>query len=85
MFKTISALAAAAFIAAIIAISPGFAPKADASTPVGIKGDRLDIRVAASACAQKAWPYQDAGCLRDTTKNAGRAKTVRLISTGRLN
>jgi hypothetical protein len=85
MFKTISAIAAAALIAATIAILPGFAPRADASTPVGIKGDRLDVRVAASACAQKAWPYQDAACLKDASKNAGRAKTVRLVSTDRLN
>jgi hypothetical protein len=85
MIKTISAIAAAAFISAAIALLPGFAPQADASTPTGVKGDRLDIRVAASACAQKAWPYQDAACLKDTSKNAGRAKMVRLVSTDRLN
>jgi hypothetical protein len=85
MFKTISAIAVAAVIAAAIAVLPGFAPQADASTPTGVKGDRLDIRVAASACVQKAWPYQDAACLKDASKNAGRAQTVRLVSTDRMN
>ncbi|MDB5600357.1 MAG: hypothetical protein JWN71_2401 [Xanthobacteraceae bacterium] len=85
MFKTIAAIAAAALIAAAIAMMPGFAPQADASTPTGVKGDRLDIRVAGPTCSQKAWPYIEAGCLRDTSKNAGRAKTVRLVTADRLN
>ncbi len=43
MLKTVSAIAAAALIAAAIAVMPGFATQVDASVPVAAeKADRLD-------------------------------------------
>jgi len=61
MIKAISAIAAAAFIAAALSILPGFAPQVEASVPQALaKGDRLDIR----DCAQQAWPNFKVSCLR---------------------
>jgi hypothetical protein len=65
MIKALSAVAVAAFIAAALTILPGFAPQVSASTPTALaKGDRLDIRPAATACSEQTWPNLAASCLR---------------------
>jgi hypothetical protein len=65
MFKTLSAIAIAAFVAAALTILPGFAPKVEASVPQALaKGDRLDIHAVGTNCSQKAWPNFEASCLR---------------------
>jgi len=86
-YKAISAIAAAALVAGVaVVVVPGLTEKVQASTPVAAtKGDRLDIRTAVGpACSQQAWPYYETRCLRDHTRNAGRARPVRLVSTDRL-
>jgi hypothetical protein len=85
-YKTISAVLAAALIAAAAAVfSTGFTKEVEASTPVAAaKGDRLDIGPVGAACTQQAWPYYEAKCLRDKSKNAGRAQAVRIVTADRL-
>lgn len=83
MIKTLSAIAAAACIAAALAILPGFAPQVEASVPRPLaKADRLDIRPVNHDCAQQNWPNFDASCLR----TAGSRKDVhvaRLVTADR--
>jgi hypothetical protein len=81
MIKTFSVIAGAALlVAGAFVVLPGLSPAVEASTPPRIvKGDRLD-RV---DCNQQAWPYIAPHCLRDASQNAGRAKTVRLVTTDR--
>ena len=74
MIKAISAVAAAALVAAALTILPGFAPKVEASVPqVLAKGDRLDVHLAGRDCSQQAWPNFEASCLRV----AGSKSTIR--------
>jgi hypothetical protein len=83
MIKTISALAAASCVAAAVAFFPSFS-KVEASTPVPtLKADRLDSRTPGAACSQRSWPYYDAACLRDPSRNGGRARDVRIVLTER--
>jgi hypothetical protein len=65
MIKAISAVAVAAFVAAALAVLPGFAPEVEASVPhVLAKGDRLDIHPIGRDCSQQAWPNFETSCLR---------------------
>jgi hypothetical protein len=74
MIKTLSAIAAAACVAAALAILPGFAPQVEASVPRPLaKADRLDIRPIGPDCSQQSWPHFEASCLR----NAGSRTAVR--------
>jgi hypothetical protein len=74
MIKAISAVAAAALVAAALTILPGFAPKVEASVPqVLAKGDRLDVHPVGRDCSQQAWPNFEASCLRV----AGSKSTIR--------
>lgn len=86
IYKTLSAVAAAAFGAALMLALPGFSPEVEAGTPASVvKSDRLDIQAAAPAtCSQQAWPYYAADCLRDRNRPHGQARTVRLVSTDRV-
>jgi hypothetical protein len=74
MIKALSAVAIAGFVAAALAILPGFAPQVEASVPHALaKGDRLDIHTVGPGCSQKAWPNFEASCLRV----AGSKTTIR--------
>ena len=85
IYKALLAIAAAAFGAAMVLALPGFSPEVEARTPpVAVKGDRLDIRPLGQACAQQAWPYYEANCLRDRTQPTGQARTIRVITTDRV-
>lgn len=82
MWKTASAIAAAALLAAAISLLPGFSPQVAASVPAAaVKSDRAD---APADCAHHGWPYYDTACLRDGARNAGRARPVRIVTTDRL-
>src|SRR3989442_500702 len=82
--RTISAVVAAAAIAGALAILPGTSEQVAASAPLNSgKGDRLDIRVLGAQCSELAWPYYEAGCLRDRRQAMGQAKTVRVVSADR--
>jgi hypothetical protein len=63
MIRAVAALAISAFVAAGLALLPGFAPEVEAGVPhVLAKGDRLDIR--GRDCSQQAWPNFETSCLR---------------------
>ena len=65
MIKAISAVAAAAFIAAALTVLPGFAPEVSASEPQALaKSDRLPVKTIGKDCSQQAWPNFEASCLR---------------------
>jgi hypothetical protein len=65
MIKALSAVAIAAFVAATLAILPGFAPQVEASVPAPLaKGDRLDIHQVGRNCSEQAWPNFEVSCLR---------------------
>jgi hypothetical protein len=84
-YKAISAVAAAALGAAVIIALPGFSPQVEAGTPDPvIKSDRLDSRPASVSCAEQAWPYYQADCLRDRSQLSGQGRKVRLVTTDRL-
>ncbi|MGC1564153.1 MAG: hypothetical protein WA820_30490 [Bradyrhizobium sp.] len=85
MIKAISAVAIAAFVAAALAILPGFAPEVEASVPhVLAKGDRLDIHPIGPSCSQQAWPNFEASCLRVAGSKAPTAiRQARLVTADR--
>ena len=83
MIKALSAITAAAFIAAALTVLPGFAPKVEASVPQALaKGDRLDIRTVGKDCSQQAWPNFDASCLR-TSGSKSMVGQARLVTADR--
>lgn len=83
MIKTISAIAIAAFVAAVLAVLPGFAPSVEASVPRPLaKADRLDIRPIGADCSQQNWPRFEASCLRTAgTKTV--VREARLVTADR--
>ena len=82
IYKALSAIAAAAFGAALVLAIPGFSPEVEARTPPPVvQADRLDIQPAAPACNQQAWPYYEAGCLQ---RPNGQTRTVRVVTTDRV-
>jgi hypothetical protein len=81
MWKTISAISAAAAIIGALGFFYGSDVKASVPAALSVKGDRADLP---QSCGQHSWPYYQATCLRDDTRNAARASTIRLISTDRV-
>jgi hypothetical protein len=84
MIKSIYTVAAA-FIAAGIVSLPSLAPQVQAAAPAPVvKADRLDARPVGGTCAEQAWPYYDAACLRDARNPLGKARQVRIVYIDRL-
>jgi hypothetical protein len=85
IYRTLSAVAAAAIGAALVMALPGFSPVVEAGTPSPIaKTDRLDYRPLGNDCAEQTWPYYGVDCLRDRTEASGQVRAVRLVTTDRL-
>jgi hypothetical protein len=87
VFKVISGLAAMALGAAAVLLMPVVSHDADAGVPPPIvKSNRLDIQPMLTDCAQQAWPYYNANCLRGDKQASGgkTARPVRLISPDRV-
>lgn len=93
-FRAVSALGGAALIAGAVTFLPTFsdevvastmieAPKSAAVAARDTMDDRLDTRPHGRNCSEQAWPYFEAGCLRDQRAAQGRAKSVRIISADR--
>jgi hypothetical protein len=83
--RTISAVIAAALIAGALTIVPGASDEVSASSPLNSgKGDRLDLRPLGPKCSQQAWPYYEAGCLRDLRQTMGQAKKARIVTADRV-
>lgn len=79
MFRALSAIAGLAALAAGAIIFAGSLVQASAPAPVE-KSDRAD----AVNCELRNWPYYKTGCMRDETRNAGRARPVRVVSADRI-
>jgi hypothetical protein len=80
MLRALSAIAGLAALAAgVMILFPGTLVQASAPSPVE-KSDRAD----AIGCELRDWPYYRSGCLRDETRNAGRALRVRVVSADRI-
>ena len=83
MIKALSAIAVAAFVAATLAVLPGFAPQVEASVPQALaKGDRLDIRPVGRDCSQQAWPNFEVSCLH-VAGSKTMIRNARLVTTDR--
>jgi hypothetical protein len=68
--------------ASVIAL-PGFAPKMEAGeVAVLAKGDRLEVRAAASNCSTQIWPDFAASCLRKPGSGA-KILEARLVTARR--
>jgi hypothetical protein len=84
IYKALSAIAAAAFGAAVMLALPGFSPKVEAAAPAPVvSSDRVDAPAAAPTCAEQAWPYYDASCLRNSRPNT-QPRTFRVVTTDRI-
>jgi hypothetical protein len=84
MIKMLSAAAGAALLAAaLLAFMPGSTAPVEAGTP-SAKSDRLDLRVIGTKCSQKAWPYFEAGCMRNTQTRTAQVSDVRIVSSDRF-
>jgi hypothetical protein len=81
MWKTISAISAAAMIAGAVSLFHGSDVNASALGALTAKTDRADLQ---QSCSQHSWPYYQTSCLRDDTRNAGRVLKVRVVSTDRV-
>jgi len=82
MTKILAATLAAALLAGIAVMLPGF--DAVQAHGMGSKGDRLDMRNYGPACSERGWPYYERSCLRDASVPNREARTVRIVSTDRL-
>ena len=85
MLKAVYAVCAAAVVAGafVAALSLPLQVEARGSVP-GLKADRADARPLARDCSRNAWPYFEAGCLRDTRNSFGQVQVVRFVSTDRV-
>jgi hypothetical protein len=79
MFRAVSAIAGLAALAAAGILVFGSLVEASAPAPVE-KSDRAD----AVDCELRDWPYYRSGCLRDESRNAGRAVRARVVSADRI-
>ena len=83
MIKALSAVAAAAFVAAAFAVLPGLAPQVDASPPHALaKGDRLDYHPVGRECSEQTWPNFEASCLRRAGTKTD-VRVARLVTADR--
>jgi len=84
MLKTIYAVVAAAIIAGSFVATLSLSAEVEARGSVpGAKADRADARPLARDCSQQAWPYFEAGCLRDARNPYGQAREVRIVLSDR--
>lgn len=82
--RVLSAVVAAALGAALMLALPGFSP-AGTAAPAAEAEPRSAPH--ADACAEQAWPYYDASCLRShgsAAQPAEEARVVRIVRPDRL-
>jgi hypothetical protein len=79
MLRALSAIAGLAALVAGVIVLAGSLVQASAPAPVEKSG-----RADAMNCEFRDWPYYKTGCMRDETRNAGRAKPVRVVSADRI-
>jgi len=83
MIRSLSALSIFLLLGVAVIALPGLAPKVEAGEAALLaKGDRLEVRTAASHCSTQVWPDYAPPCLR----NQGSRFTIveaRLVSASR--
>ena len=83
MVKSLSALAIVSLLGASVMALPGFAPNVQTGeVAVLAKGDRLEVRAAASNCSTQVWPDFAASCLRNAGPG-GKILEARLVTVRR--
>ena len=83
--RTMSVIVAAAAIVGGATVLSGASETASATVPFNSgKGDRLDIRATGPQCSEKAWPYYEAGCVKDRRQAQGQAKAARIVTADRV-
>jgi hypothetical protein len=82
MVKSLSALAIVLLLGASVIALPGFAPKVQTDDVTLAKGDRLEVRAAASNCSGQVWPNFAASCLRNAG-SGGKILEARLVTIRR--
>jgi len=85
MLKTLYAVAVAAIAAACFVAAPSFSWQVEAGAPaLSGKSDRADARPLGADCSQRAWPYFEASCLRDTQNPLGQPRQVRVVPLDKM-
>ena len=85
MVKIIYAIAVSAIAAACFVALPSLSQQVHANPPVRWQlSNPVDARPAVTACGQNAWPYLDAGCLRNAGGMIVQPREVRLVSSDRV-
>jgi len=85
IYRSISAAALAALIAAAAMVFPGASDPVVASAPIhGGKDGRSVSRPLGTPCSQQTWPYYQADCLRDRRIGFGQTTAVRVVTTDRI-
>jgi hypothetical protein len=79
MLRAVYAVAGAAALAAVTMIAIPALVNASAPQP-GQRGDLADL----TECELRSWPYYARACVRDETRNAGRAINVRVVAPDRI-
>lgn len=83
MVKSLAALVTFVLLGASMAALPSFAPEVEAGElAVLAKGDRLEVRAAASNCSRQIWPDFTAACLR-TPGSGAKILEARLVTARR--
>lgn len=79
MYGAVSAMASVAVLAASLMFTIPKLVNASAPLPGG-KSDLADL----TDCELGSWPYYARACVRDETRNAGRAISVRVVAPDRI-
>lgn len=89
MVRLLSATAMFSLLGALVIALPGFTPHVQSSEVVAMakgdqleKGDRLEVRAAASNCSTQIWPDFSASCLQDRGAG-GKVVEARLVTARR--
>ncbi len=77
-------IVSATLFGGVLVISWATSTEEARSTPVSVKGDRLDAKPVVTACTQESWPYYEAKCLRNTVTARRDVAPVRIVSTDRI-
>jgi hypothetical protein len=84
MTKLFAAVIAAVLLGGTAMLISGLSSSEARSTPIAVKGDRLDAKSYGGDCSQASWPYYEASCLRNRVGATRDAKTVRVVTTDRV-
>jgi hypothetical protein len=79
MIRVLAAGIFAALLLGAVLLVSGATTTEAVSSPVSIKGDRLDAKPFGASCSQASWPYYEAGCLRSTVTPSRTVQPMRIV------